>query len=113
MGIRLLLASTACMLVPATGPVAYLPRMRELSSSCLNLLSWLSDVKVDSICFRMSLVDCTFFWLLLAKFTDVTFPPVIFAAAARVWHNCLTALMLLQLLLMACDTAIAYLVATG
>jgi hypothetical protein len=59
--------------------VAYLPKMRELSSSCLYLLSWLLSVKVDSICLRMSLVDCTFFWLLLAKLTDVTVPPVIVA----------------------------------
>jgi hypothetical protein len=30
---------------------------------------------------RMSLVDCTFFWLLLAKLTDVTLPPVILATS--------------------------------
>jgi hypothetical protein len=61
--------------------VAYLPKMRELSSSCLYLLSWLLSVKVDSICLRISLVVCTFFWLLLAKFTDVPLPPVILASS--------------------------------
>lgn len=89
---RLLPAAAACVLASVTlaaaatddqtGAVAHLPKMRELSSSCLYLLSWLFSVNVDSICFRMSLVDCTFFWLLLAKLTDVTLPPVILAAAA-------------------------------